>query len=113
MTKKICLWLIFLVFVLCNSIFSNTVEEQIREDFAEYIMALENYDVAQYKNLISEQSLRSGEGNVKQYQMRNQKNKGDGSVFHLLGSGSRRFTTGVTILTYRRSQICIWKNKKI
>ena len=46
MTKRICLWLIFLVFVLCNSIFSNTVEEQIREDFAEYIMALENYDVA-------------------------------------------------------------------
>ena len=51
---------------------SNDIEKQIREVFKEYIKALKKQNVNKYKYLISNQSIKAGEGNIKPFQMKNQ-----------------------------------------
>lgn len=51
---------------------SSTPKTQIKEMFEEYIEALKSYDVEKYRYLISNQSIKAGEGNPKTFQMKNQ-----------------------------------------
>jgi hypothetical protein len=48
------------------------IEKQIREVFKEYIEALKKQNVNKYRYLISNQSIKAGEGGVKPFQMKNQ-----------------------------------------
>ena len=58
--------------------------------FEEYVEALKNYDVTKYKYLISNKSIKSGEGNVKPFQMKNQYNQVYNNLYNIRISRNRK-----------------------